>query len=239
MDDLRRTSPAAVAVAWAGLAVFMVSLNGGFIALLWRMGERAGAVDAAFTNAVINALLFTVFALHHSLLARAGAKRRVVALVGSRLERSAYVWVASLIYIAVWWLWRDLPGHLYRHTGVLAAVHWAIVALGFGLTLAASRLIDPLDLAGVHQASQSTSQASPLEVSGPYHLVRHPIYLGWLLIVFGGPYMTWTRVEFAVVSSAYLLAAIPFEERSLVAAFGESYRAYQRSVRWRIVPGIW
>ena len=106
------------------------------------------------------------------------------------------------------------------------------------MTFAASRLIDPLDLAGVRQATR-TVRESALEVSGPYHLVRHPIYLGWLLIVFGAPDMTWTRVEFALVSSAYLVLAVPFEERSLVATFGESYRAYQRSVRWRIVPGVW
>jgi protein-S-isoprenylcysteine O-methyltransferase Ste14 len=238
MDDLPRTSPAAVAVAWTGLAVFMASLNGGFVVFLWRMGESDGPADRALTNGVINALLFTTFALHHSLLARTGVKRGVVALVGPRLERSAYVWVASLIYIAVWGLWRDLPGHAYRHLGALAAAHWAIVALGLGITLAAARLIDPLDLAGVRQATSRHVHAA-LEVRGPYLLVRHPIYLGWLLIVFGPPEMTWTRFEFAVVSSAYLVLAIPFEERSLVATFGESYRAYQRSVRWKIVPGVW
>lgn len=216
----------------------MVSLNGGFVAFFVRMGETKGPPEGALTNAVINALLFTCFALHHSLLARSGAKRGVVSLVGPRLERSAYVWLASLIYIAVWWFWRDLPGHVYDHTGALAAAHWAIVAAGVGLTLAASRLIDPLDLAGVNQAMQSTPD-SGLEVSGPYHLVRHPIYLGWFLIVFGGPDMTWTRLEFAIVSSAYLVLAVPFEERSLVDAFGETYRAYQRQVRWRIVPGVW
>jgi protein-S-isoprenylcysteine O-methyltransferase Ste14 len=238
MDDLRRASPAALAVAWTGLLVFMVSLNGGFIAFFARMGESPDSSSHALTNAVINVGLFTCFALHHSLLARTGAKRVVVAMVGPRLERSAYVWIASLIYIAVWWWWRDLPGQVYRHTGVIALGHWAIVVAGFGVTLAAARLIDPLDLAGVHQVTDFKAD-SGLEVSGPYHLVRHPIYLGWLLIVFGGPDMTWTRLEFAIVSSAYLVLAVPFEERSLVDAFGDTYRAYQRQVRWRIVPGLW
>lgn len=237
MDDLRRASAATLAVAWTGLVVFMIALNGGFIAFFLRMGETDRA-EGALTNAVINVLLFTAFALHHSLLARTGAKRGVVSLVGPRLERSAYVWAASVIYIAVWWFWRDLPGHVYRHSGAIAIAHWATVALGFGITLMASRLIDPLDLAGVRQASQTTRDTA-LEVSGPYHLVRHPIYLGWLLIVFGGPDMTWTRLEFALISSTYLVLAIPFEERSLVAAFGEPYRIYQRQVRWRIVPWIW
>ncbi len=238
MADLRRASPAALAIAWTGLLVFMVSLNGGFIAFFVRMGVSSGEPERAITNAVINGLLFTCFALHHSLLARTGAKRGVVSLVGPRLERSAYVWVASVIYIAVWWFWRDLPGQVYRHTGVVALAHWLIVVAGFGITLAASRLIDPLDLGGVKQVTQSRAE-SGLEISGPYHLVRHPIYLGWFLIVFGGPDMTWTRLEFALVSSAYLVLAVPFEERSLVQAFGDTYRAYQQKVRWRIVPGVW
>ena len=49
----------------------------------------------------------------------------------------------------------------------------------------------------------------------PYGWVRHPIYSGWFLIVFAVPVMTLTRLVFAVTSSAYLLIAIPFEERSL------------------------
>jgi protein-S-isoprenylcysteine O-methyltransferase Ste14 len=239
MDDLPPSNPRAVGIAWAGAVAFMLSLNGGFVAFLWGM-RAAGPDDGtdAFTRGVSNALLFTLFAMHHSLLARSGAKRFVRRLVGPHLERSAYVWIASLLYVAVWALWRDLPGALYHHTGAWAITHWAVVAFGFGFTFSAARLIDPLELAGVHQAA-GTNPAGGLEVKGPYHLVRHPIYLGWLLIVFGGPDMTWTRVEFAIVSSAYLVLAVPFEERSLVDTFGDTYRAYQRRVRWRIVPGVW
>jgi protein-S-isoprenylcysteine O-methyltransferase Ste14 len=238
MDDLPASSTASVAVAWAGAAAFVLSLNGGFVTILWGM-RGGGASAPALTNGVINALLFTAFALHHSLLARTGAKRAVRSLAGEHLERSIYVWIASLLYMMTWALWRELPGTLYRHTGIWAAAHWIVVLLGFVFTFAAARLIDPLDLAGVNQAARKTALATPLEVAGPYHLVRHPIYLGWLLIVFGNPEMTWTRLEFAVISSTYLVVAIPFEERSLVDVFGDAYRAYQRDVRWRIVPGIW
>jgi protein-S-isoprenylcysteine O-methyltransferase Ste14 len=238
MDDLSGSRTTAALVAWAGAVLFMVSLNGGFIALLWGMHAIEQSSASALTNAVINALLFTVFALHHSVLARTGAKQGVRSLVGEHLERSVYVWIASLLYMAAWVLWRELPGTLYRHAGPWAVVHWSVVGLGFAITFAASRLIDPLDLAGVRQATH-TSRSTTLEVVGPYRLVRHPIYLGWLLIVFGAPEMSWTRLEFAVVSSAYLFLAVPFEERGLVDTFGDAYRDYQRRVRWRIVPGLW
>jgi len=78
-----------------------------------------------------------------------------------------------------------------------------------------------------------------LEVGGPYRYVRHPIYLGWVLLVFAAPTMPMGRLLFAAVSTLYLVVAVPFEERSLVAEFGPAYRDYQRQVRWRLVPGLW
>jgi protein-S-isoprenylcysteine O-methyltransferase Ste14 len=74
---------------------------------------------------------------------------------------------------------------------------------------------------------------------GPYGLVRHPIYLGWFLIVFAVPNMTTTRLVFAVVSSVYVLIAIPFEERSLLSSTAGAYARYKEKVRFRLVPGIY
>jgi protein-S-isoprenylcysteine O-methyltransferase Ste14 len=79
----------------------------------------------------------------------------------------------------------------------------------------------------------------PLETTGLYALVRHPLYFAWVLLVFGAPHMTGTRLAFALVSTAYLALAVPLEERSLIRVFGDEYRAYQRKVRWRMVPGLY
>jgi protein-S-isoprenylcysteine O-methyltransferase Ste14 len=48
-----------------------------------------------------------------------------------------------------------------------------------------------------------------------------------------------TRLSFAVISTAYLVVAIPFEERSLVETFGPAYASYRKKVRWRMMPGIY
>ncbi len=74
---------------------------------------------------------------------------------------------------------------------------------------------------------------------GPYGLVRHPIYLGWFLIVFAIGTMTMTRFVFAVVSCAYILVAIPFEERSIRASSGEAYNRYVKKVRRKLIPGLY
>ncbi len=69
--------------------------------------------------------------------------------------------------------------------------------------------------------------------------MRHPLYLGWTLVVFGAAAMTGDRLGFAAITTLYLMLAIPWEERSLRAAFGSDYERYIRQVRWRMIPFIY
>jgi protein-S-isoprenylcysteine O-methyltransferase Ste14 len=231
-------STARSAIAWAGGVAFTVSLLWCFSSFLFGMPENSAPGAPVLTLAVSNLVLFTLFVAHHSVFARSGVKRWIASQVLDGLERSTYVWISSLLLILVCVAWQPLPGVAYMHYGVAAIVHWLIVAAGFWVTFRSAAVLDPLELAGIRQAAGDT-RAPAFKIVGPYHVVRHPIYLGWFLIVFGVPEMTWTRFEFAVVSSAYLVLAIPFEERSLVDAFGETYRVYQRQVRWRLLPYVW
>jgi protein-S-isoprenylcysteine O-methyltransferase Ste14 len=113
----------------------------------------------------------------------------------------------------------------------------AVQLFGLALTLAGARVVGVWELAGVRQPD--VTRPVEFKAAGPFAIVRHPIYLGWVLMVFAAPTMTRSRLLFAVVSTAYLVAAIPLEERSLVEAFGERYRTYQRRMRWRLIPYVW
>ena len=96
-------------------------------------------------------------------------------------------------------------------------------------------VIDPLELAGI----RASTRPAGLQVRGPYRLVRHPLYLGWALMVFGAATMTADRLVFAVMTTIYLVVAIPWEERSLDRAFGDEYHRYKARVRWRLIPYIY
>lgn len=232
------TRPHAPLVSWLGGLVFVLSLGYFAWSYFFRFGHPAPASGPRRHAVLVNVLLFTAFALHHSVLARSGVKRRLGTLIPPHLERSLYVWVASILFVIVCAAWQQVPGVLYQQQGPLRIAHWSVVAIGIWLTFRSAGVIDPLDLAGIRQASGDT-KAPEFRVIGPYHYVRHPIYLGWLLMVFGVPDMTLTRLMFAAISSAYLVLAIPIEERSLVESFGAEYREYQRQVRSRLIPGIW
>jgi hypothetical protein len=232
--------PAAFAFAWVGAALFAISLLVFLYAYFVTFG-RTPLSNSPDRAALIDAALFSAFALHHSLLARSGAKQRLARVLPPALERTVYTITASILFIAVCLLWRPVPGELYRIDGPLAAIFYGIQAAGIAVTIVGASTLGVLNLAGVRQAldADRPAAASPaLRTSGLYGVVRHPLYFGWFLLVFGTPHMTMTRFVFAVVSTAYLALAIPFEERDLVGVFGDEYRRYQHRVRWRMLPGV-
>jgi protein-S-isoprenylcysteine O-methyltransferase Ste14 len=219
---------------WSGALVFLLSL----LSFVWMyvIRLRTSALDNGSAAALANVALFTVFALHHSLMARTGAKAWITRLVPPDLERSVYVWIASLLFFAVCVLWQPTPGVVWQTRGPGLALYVAQI-FGMALTLKAAQIVGVWELAGVQQPNP----AQPIEfkADGPFAIVRHPIYLGWVLMVFATPVMTTSRLLFAVISTAYLVAAIPFEERSLLETHRDAYSAYQKQMRWRLIPFVW
>jgi hypothetical protein len=220
--------------AWAGAALFAASLLYFLYAYLILFGRPAGGGAAAVTWDVT---LFTIFALHHSVFARAGVREWVARHVPPHRERAVYVWIASVLFIGVCALWRPVAGVLWDVGGAPRVALLIMQALGAYLTLHSAAIIGVWQLAGVQPAEASGT--GEFTTSGPYGWVRHPIYSGWLLLVFAVAPMTGTRLVFAVVSSAYLLLAIPFEERSLRAASRGAYDVYMRQVRWKVIPWVY
>lgn len=196
------------------------------------------AADNVFAAIAIDTLLFAGFALHHSVFARYGVKAWITRHVPSPLERSVYVWCASLLFIVVMRLWVEVPGVAWTVNG---PTRWLLLAAqmsGVVITLLASRHIGVMALAGVRSAATAAAPVV-LKHDGLYGFVRHPIYFAWLLLVWPAPVMTGSRLVFAVLTTAYLIAAIPLEERSLRRDFGAAYGDYQRKVRWKMLPGIY
>ena len=197
-------------------------------------GARLGPAIA------VDVLLFSIFALHHSLFARTGLKAAITRMVPASLERSVYVWIASLLFIGVCAWWQPVSGVAWHVTGWTSGLLLAVQAAGGVFTLVAARHLDVLELAGVRQALHMPSRRpSGLDDYGPYGLVRHPIYFAWLLLVWPAPLMNGTRLVFAAVSTIYLVVAIPYEERDLRRQFGTAYDEYSRKVPWRLVPRIY
>ena len=231
------------AFAIGGAIVFAAA----FVAGGWRFVALGTppATGPLLPGLLANVALFGLFGLHHSVLARDTVKAWVARTVSPPLERPTYVWVASLLFIAVCAAWRPIAGTLYAVSPPWAYAVGMLQLAGGILTLDAARRIDLRVLSGLAVPPESASPApsvddnQPLVATGCYRVVRHPIYLGWVLLVWATPVMTMGRLAFAAISTAYLVVAVPLEERSLRRRFGPSYDVYRRQVRWRIVPGLY
>jgi protein-S-isoprenylcysteine O-methyltransferase Ste14 len=183
---------------------------------------------------VWNVATFSVFALHHSALARSGLKAAVSRRVSPDLERPLYIWISSVLFFLVCWAWQEVPGVVW------SAETWRPLLVGVQISgvvlsaMAARRL----SLLGLREPG-TAGQSGAVVTDGLYRFVRHPLYFAWMLIVWPAPEMTVTRLVFAAVSSLYLVVAIPFEERDLVRTLGAPYETYCRQSRWKVIPYVY
>jgi protein-S-isoprenylcysteine O-methyltransferase Ste14 len=167
-------------------------------------------------------------------MARPAFKRWWTGLVAEPAERSTYVLASSLALILLFAYWRPLGGVVWSVTGSLATVLYALCAFGWLLVLVSTFLIDHFDLFGLRQVwshlLKRPYRHSGFRTPGPYRLVRHPLYVGWLFAFWATPTMTVTHLVFAIATTGYILIAIQLEERDLVASLGDAYRNYRLRV---------
>ena len=184
---------------------------------------------------VVDLLLLGLFAVQHSVMARRSFKRWWTRLVPPAVERSTFVLAATLTLALLLWQWRPIPEPVIWTVDESAAnVLWSIFWLGWAILLTATFLINHFELFGLRQvfARLAGHELPAPEFRTPflYRYVRHPIYLGFVLGFWATPVMTAGHLLFAIATTGYILVGIWFEERDLVAQFGEQYRRYRRQV---------
>jgi methanethiol S-methyltransferase len=190
---------------------------------------------------LIDLALLGVFALQHSAMARPRFKRWWTRIIPEPVERSTYVLLSSVALLLVFWQWRSLGGMVWSIAHPVGqAVLYSIFAFGWLLVLISTFLINHFDLFGLRQVwlYLRGKRYMPLtfQTPGPYRIIRHPLYFGWLCAFWATPTMSATHLVFALATTAYILVAIRLEERDLIGAHPE-YHAYRTRVPM-LVPRV-
>ena len=202
-------------------------------------GPASGGLMAALG---VNAGLLGLFAVQHSVMARGWFKRRWTRIVPWPIERSTYVLLSSAALILLFREWRPMGIEIWSVENRAAVLtFYALFAAGWILVLVSTFLIDHFDLFALRQVwlhlRGKPYTAHAFVTPGPYRLVRHPLYVGWLLVFWMAPVMTLAHLVFSIATTAYILVAIQFEESDLVRQHGDAYEDYRRRVPM-LTPGL-
>ena len=195
----------------------------------------AGATSSLQTALLVNLVLMSIFAVQHSGMARRGFKKLFTRFASPAIERSTYVLLASLSLILLYWQWQPMPAMIWNiEAPVLAGVVTAGGFLGWLIVLYSTFLINHFELFGLTQVvthfAGRVTEPMKFKTPGLYRVIRHPIYLGFIIAFWCTPTMTLSHLLFAAVTTAYIFVGIYLEERDLVAMFGNEYRHYRERV---------
>lgn len=142
------------------------------------------------------------------------------------------LWTGSLILSAldaVRFHWSEVPIWLQTVGAILIALGY----YGFYLTFRENSYAAPT-------VKIQSERGHRVVSTGPYAVVRHPMYAGAFLFFIGTPLLlgSWWGLAVTPLLIALLAFRAVLEERTLATAL-PGYRDYAERVRYRLVPGVW
>ncbi len=197
----------------------------------------SGTPGPILSSLAINALLLGVFAIQHTIMARPSFKRAWTRIIPAEIERSTFVLAATLALALIVWQWRPLPQLVWSvddpiASGIIFAISWS----GWAILLISTFLISHFHLFGLSQGWGRVLKLNPEIVDQKlvtplfYRWIRHPLYTGFIIAFWAAPQMSLGHLFFAIATTGYIFVGIWFEERDLVAHFGDRYRIYRDNV---------
>lgn len=227
-----------LAFALASYVLFLVTI-GYAVAFLGNLFVDR-TIDAAARVPLREALmvnigLLLIFAVQHSGMARVPFKLWLSRWLPRELVRSTFVLASSMTFIAVMLFWQPMGGVVWvTDSELLRRLVTGIYLLGWGLMVWSTFLIDHFELFGLRQAwcvfrRGGACVEPPFCTPAAYRFVRHPIYAGWLIVMWASPAMTATHLVLALGMTAYVVVGIRLEERDLAKRL-PYYEQYRRKV---------
>jgi protein-S-isoprenylcysteine O-methyltransferase len=183
-------------------------------------------------------ILALVFSLAWGIAEQIFARRNQCHANARERDRGSFLWISLSVALGM----TLACGFGLAGPGVLEqALPWQLAGM-VGLVLGLALRVHAVRLLARHFTSRVTLLSDhQLIRSGPYRLLRHPAYLGQLMILagLGSMLANWVSLFVApLFTTLALVARIRVEERAMAEHFGAEFESYQRAT-WRLLPFVW
>jgi protein-S-isoprenylcysteine O-methyltransferase Ste14 len=219
----------AYAIGVAGL-VWFILFQGDF---LLSSTINTGISTSITDGLLLNLGLLLLWGVQHSVMARPAFKKQLLKLLPDTAERPGYVWTSGLCLILIALYWQGNTTVVWSLDGMETPMRVLSMA-GWGLTLWATFQIDHFDLFGLRKPflAMLGKPITSKQFVTPflYRHMRHPIQTGVLLGMWLQAHMTAGQFLLSLGMTIYVFIGLYFEEKDLVAEFGNRYKTYMQQV---------
>jgi protein-S-isoprenylcysteine O-methyltransferase Ste14 len=209
----------------------------GFVGnLILQKTIDSGTETTFLTALLVNALLLSIFAIQHSVMARPAFKKWITGAISPAIERSSYVLLSSLALLLIYWQWQPIITIVWKaENETIAAIFTGVFFFGWLVVFLSTFMINHFELFGLKQIFDNLNgkiTANPkFQTNFFYKIVRHPIMLGFIIAFWATPEMTVGHLIFSITTTVYIIFAVKYlEEKDLRKSIGKEYEEYQKEV---------
>lgn len=224
-------------IANAAMALSLVCGIGSLVLFIGFPVGLWGAVRMRLPESGVlwwDGFLSLAFFVQHSGMIRRPFRERISGAIPPRYYRAVYSVASGIVLAGVVIFWQRSTGYLLVLEGPLRWAAHTVAALAIALFVWGAFALSGLDLFGLASLRAhlgGEQQPAPVFiVRGPYRWVRHPWYLGVIMLLWAGTEVTADRLLLNVLWTAWICAGARLEEVDLRREFGADYDKYRRHV---------
>ena len=191
--------------------------------------------NAAEPQALVrDGFLSLLFFLQHSGMIRTCFGKRLSSVIPSCYHPAIYAIASGIVLTGVVLFWQTGATVIFQIHGPLHLLMRTVTLLGIIGFMWGVRALKAFDTFGwdpiVAKLHGKPPRTADFVIRGPYLWVRHPLYFFTLVLIWSAPCVHSDRFLFNVLWSFWIVFGAHLEEKNLVAAFGDTYRHYRKSV---------
>ena len=211
-------------LAWVISYCTLIFLFGFVLEFHVPTGINSGGLLKKAEYVYFDLILIFQFGLQHSIIAHPKIRSRLESIFSKKLYKSIYLITSSLSLVLLFWLWTPITNLIWNTNNIVISLLLKSISI-IGILIIVVSIFQTRDFHFIKSIQKGYKELPFL-----YKHVRYPSLLGFLMVFWSTPHMTFGNFIFALGMTGYIFIGISNTEKQLVFKHGQNYRLYKKMV---------